>query len=458
MRFVLPIFFVFCAQLFAVDANLYNSLRNAFDYTGFPEIAKSDVENIKKLAASDADAMYCMGVLAFRGLGKVERNNYEALKYFTNSSIFGNVDALAAVGYFYMEGISLKQNPENAVNYFKRALPSPLATNFLGVCHLRGFGVEKSEQKAEELFNDAIKAGNLRAKISLAMCKMGGKNRDLQLALSLLKEAANGANAIAQCNIATFYLKGAFGEKEPKQAYLWFEKSATMQYPPAQLALSKLYLEGNGTEKDANKALYWAQRAAYNGSAEAMNTAGLMLSGKISGVGLDPKLAFEYFRNSVDNGYEKALDNLGDCHFYGVGTERDFKEAARYYRRAAYKNSAYSQTMLAQIKLEGLDGRRNSREAVRWLKKAADAGYVEAQSRLGAVLLEDDSDKGNAAEAVRYLKKAADADNPEALGNLGACYAIGMGVTKNRDEAVRLLKRAAVLGNEDAARALGRLR
>lgn len=100
----------------------------------------------------------------------------------------------------------------------------------------------------------------------------------------------------------------------------------------------------------------------------------------------------------------------------------------------------------AQEKLAGrLEGGFYYREAAKWYRKAAEAGRVESQFRLGNLLLKGRPQMGpdkpalaaQPGTAIGWLSKAAEQDHGLAQKQLGDCYLAGTGVSPNKVQAYK---------------------
>lgn len=109
--------------------------------------------------------------------------------------------------------------------------------------------------------------------------------KKLKKAEELLVEAANAGNAIAQNNLAVFYMEGMSGHSDEFTAIEWYKKSADAGYPPAQLAIGLAYIQGTGVPRaDSIKGAQWILKAAEAGNIEAMNNIGVCY---FNGIGIE---------------------------------------------------------------------------------------------------------------------------------------------------------------------------
>jgi TPR repeat protein len=86
---------------------------------------------------------------------------------------------------------------------------------------------------------------------------------------------------------------------------------------------------------------------------------------------------------------------------------------------------------------------RDYGQAAVWFRKAAEQGYAEAQKDLGGLYETGKGISQDNAEAARWYRKAAEQGNASAQLNLGALYLNGEGVPKDYGESYFWLKLAA---------------
>ena len=126
--------------------------------------------------------------------------------------------------------------------------------------------------------------------------------------------------------------------------------------------------------------------------------------------------AFIKFFSVVENDRENyhASFYLGECYFYGYGTEQNYDKAFPCYMTAAVKHEV---------------------EAVYKIGLSYEKGYgVEIDET----------------QAVSWYMEAAKTDHTEAEYHLGLCYKLGKGIEQNYPLAARWLLRAAQKGVVDA--------
>jgi len=168
---------------------------------------------------------------------------------------------------------------------------------------------------------------------------------------------------------------------------------------------------------------------------------------------VDYKESAKWFRKAAEQGHVEAQCRLGAYHLKGLGdVEKDNNEAMKWFRKAAEQGHAEAQHELGVFYLKGL-GDAILNEAMQLLFKAADQGYARAQFVLGTVyehgILSVDVDSE---EAVKWYTKAAIQDHSRAQLKLGSCYYYGSGIGMDLEVAKKWVEAAIDNGNDDAVR------
>ena len=78
-----------------------------------------------------------------------------------------------------------------------------------------------------------------------------------------------------------------------------------------------------------------------------------------------------------------AQYNLGVCYYNGIGVEKDYVEAVKWYRKAAEQGRARAQSTLGVRYANGEGVEKDYVEAVKWYRKAAEQEEAFAQFMLG---------------------------------------------------------------------------
>jgi TPR repeat protein len=83
--------------------------------------------------------------------------------------------------------------------------------------------------------------------------------------------------------------------------------------------------------------------------------------------------AFEHFRAAAELGHVNAQYYTGLMYANGEGTKQDYREAAKWYHKAAANNQPDALLQLARLYVVGLGVERDSRMAIQLFERAAKA-------------------------------------------------------------------------------------
>ena len=67
----------------------------------------------------------------------------------------------------------------------------------------------------------------------------------------------------------------------------------------------------------------------------------------------------------------------------GQEVEKDYKEAAKWYRKAAEQNNPVAQLNLGRAYINAQGVEKDRKEAIKWFRAAAEQGFFKAQWSLG---------------------------------------------------------------------------
>ena len=121
----------------------------------------------------------------------------------------------------------------------------------------------------------------------------------------------------------------------------------------------------------------------------------------------------------------------------------DFATVLTLARPLAGAGDARAQSMLALLYYRGRGVTQDYKEAVKWFRRAADQIDAAAPFYLGIMSAEGEGMPQNHAEAASWFRLAAERGNPEAQYNLGLAYATGIGVSPDNISAHMWLNLAA---------------
>ena len=205
-----------------------------------------------------------------------------------------------------------------------------------------------------------------------------------------LKKEANNNDADAQFELGNIYYYGKNGVKENEQeAFYWFRRAAVNDHQEAfefvkENTDKNIYamiefiniLFGLAFEKNSEKAVEILEKISSQSGEIASMAQYYMgqLFFKSEVLEQDYKTAFKYFKQSLQNGYLESLS---------------------FIKKQAEKDNYIAQETLAEIYLDGIMTDKNKKEAFKWYAKAAENGSQKAFDMLNKYINRGDADAKN---------------------------------------------------------------
>ena len=130
------------------------------------------------------------------------------------------------IGHFYFSGTAVKEDLNQAFDWYKRAADAGDADGqyLVSRSYYFGWGVDEDIDKAMEWSKKAVMQNNIEGKYILALCYSEMENYNT--AFSLLTEAAEANYDEAQYLLGTLYKDGRWGRKNRNTAISWYKKAA----------------------------------------------------------------------------------------------------------------------------------------------------------------------------------------------------------------------------------------
>jgi uncharacterized protein len=160
----------------------------------------------------------------------------------------------------------------------------------------------------------------------------------------------------------------------------------------------------------------------------------------------------------AENGDAEAQRTLGQAYAKGEAVQQDYKQAAKWYEKAANQSNTLAQVALGELCEAGQGVPRDEAQASNWYRRAAEQGYANAQYNLAALYAVGKGVPLNNAEALKWYLQAANQGDPLAQYNVGMRYFEGHGVKPDQVAAYKWLSLSADQHIPDAARALATLK
>ena len=206
-----------------------------------------------------------------------------------------------------------------------------------------------------------------------------GFQRDHERARRFFKVAADADHAHARCLYASMLLRGEGGDTNHAEAVRQYEVAAAAGSAKALNGLGYEYFYGNHLQKNATKAYgYFAEAARLDADGD-------------------------------------SNFNAAHCLAHGIGVEKNVKEAARLYERAATRHGHFDAAFeIALVKHEG-SGRtgRDVNRAREFFEACARAGWAARDVRAGF----DAYLRGDPGRALLWYAEAAETGTDVAAAN-----------------------------------------
>lgn len=362
---------------------------------------------------------------------------------------------------------------------------------------------QAADRAAFRLFLQAAKAGYAPAQYQTAIlyAEARGVDRNMAEARAWLLKAGEAGNADAQGKLGESYNSdcgcgpdcdcGAsccFGlPRDYDKSVYWYERLAANSDKNAAASgrskLAALYAEGNGQGSDYARAAKLLEDAAAQGDANAQSELAFMyFRGRgvpqdyEKAVGMHEDLlerhgedaygynmavlyyyapagpeqawrhkeAFRLFKNAAASGdYAYALSALGECYENGVGTPRNYAEAAKYYALAADKEFADAQFLLGELYRKGLGVKRDYSKALILFEKASNRGLAWGWRGEAGAAYRGEGLPRDYTRALELYTKAAEMGDQESMFMLGRMYEQGQGTSKDPIAARKWYRQAA---------------
>jgi TPR repeat protein/actin-like ATPase involved in cell morphogenesis len=287
------------------------------------------------------------------------------------------------------------------------------AQGLVGMCYSCGYGVAPDYAEACRWYRKAAEQGSATAQYCLGMCYANGTGvaRDDTEAVNWYRRAAAWGDSRAQFVLGLYHLQGFVVEMDRREGMEWLGKAAAQGNTEASKLLQQLKIvAGNSDEvKLAAQAVEELKEVLDRpGATDA--TRRQSVTSEMIGV----------CKTLAEAGNAEARYLFGRCCLCGYGVARDYAEACKWYRKAAWSGNAEAQHNLGLCHQGGFGVAKDDVAAVAWFRKAAEQGYAPAQSSLGCCYLRGAGIAQDQHEAEGWLRKAADQGESTAHEELAA--------------------------------------
>lgn len=318
-----------------------------------------------------------------------------------------------------------------------------------------------------------------------------------------LKDKANNNDKEAQFELGNSYFYGRGVKENEQEAFYWFKRAAINENIEAISFLKEKSTQNSFAAKELVYALFglaFDKKALEiikdleniaSGSGEIASLAqyymGLLFFNS-EVIEQNYQTAFKYFKQSLSNGYLESLslikwqagkdnyiaqETLAEIYFDGIMTDKNKKEAFKWYAKAAGNESQKAFDILSKyISRDDTDAKDGLLElyinkkiykgimnfakvgdnkAIDYIRNIFNGQDNEAQFEIAQIYAQ----LNNEQEALKWYLKSADNDNTEALNIIAEFYSQGnYGLAKDVEKTKYYYKKSADKNNEKAKKAL----
>jgi len=297
--------------------------------------------------------------------------------------------ALCSAGDAALHGLDVPRSATRAFELYLRAAERgdhPPAFARVGRRWLLGEGAPRADPaEAARWFAKGVAKGDADASLATAeTLEAEGAAAD---ALRAYRSAADAGSSGAALALGRFHARGLGGlTPDPAEAARWYATAADAGVAEAQRERAKLHLAAAASSAAASNdpsaalAAELFLLAARQGDADAMNELGLMHEdGLVPNGASSVAEAKLLYARAADRGFPNARNNLG----FICASEGDEAEAVRHFSDAADAGDRDAIFNLGALRERGGGGlERDVREAARLYKRAAERGHAGAPDAL----------------------------------------------------------------------------
>nr|XP_027776946.1 protein sel-1 homolog 2 isoform X1 [Marmota flaviventris] len=325
------------------------------------EILDWDIYQYYKFLAErgDVQIQVSLGQLHLIGRKGLDQDYYKALYYFLKAAKAGSANAMAFIGKMYLEGnAAAPQNNATAFKYFSMAASkgNAIGLHGLGLLYFYGKGVPVNYAEALKYFQKAAEKGWPNAQFQLGFMYYSGSGvwKDYKLAFKYFYLASQSGQPLAIYYLAEMYATGTGVLRSCRTAVELYKGVCELGHW-AEKFLTAYFAYKDG---DIDSSLVQYALLAEMGYEVAQSNSAFILESKKAKILEKEKMypmALLLWNRAAIQGNAFARIKIGDYHYYGYGTKKDYETAATHYSIAADKyQSAQAMFNLAYMYEHGL--------------------------------------------------------------------------------------------------------
>ena len=317
------------------------------------------------------------------------------------------------LGFFYQ---TEKPKPIEAQKWYEVGAENgdQIAARMLERIYFDAYLAE-DHQTALKNFSNGTRIGLVKSSYYLGkMYHLGlGVERDDQKALALWQNAASKGFKLAEKSIMLLFFEGQQSVKDTDKAKHLFDNWAAQSLEHT-IEVAEWFYFGQGTAVNYEMALTYYQKAVAGGSDHAMNNLGEMYR-LGNGVKQDYQKALALYRQSAKQGNIIAGHNIGEMHLFGQGLPQDFTKAKQMLTISANQGLSESQYLLGLMYQNGQGMPVDTTTANQWFNIAMGSRHSGAKYMFAQNLIAGNGLEKNLEKAHLLLTEAAEAGYQSAI-------------------------------------------
>lgn len=415
----------------------------------------------------------CGDILAHEG------KNKEAMSFYKSAAEMGNNDAKLRIS-----SAGLQDGFRNEFRTTAAAIGDkgdPIDQFRCGDTFLKLALSNDDRKEAFSWFVKAADQGYLPAMQQVAVMYRDGLGtpKDLKKMEMYLTEASNRGYMPSITLLSDLYFRGKVIPKNDSKAFALYLKGAELGNGNCMYQTAVMMRDGVGTEADPEGSKKWFSRFSLSSIgwnciqiADRMRTcdkANLVFIGRCymsaaaqgiaSGAGNeinlslatgtdDWKFMIERMKFLAENGNVDAMRRMGNFYYSGIGVEKNFVEAFKWYQSAASALDSWSINRLGEMYRDGKGTDIDIGKAREMFFKASNYGNVAA---LGNIIdlyvsgLLDDREMFES--AISAMASVGDAGSIDACNRMGNLYFNGTGIKRDRVKAEEWYGKSSKMGD-----------
>lgn len=320
----------------------------------------------------------------------------------------------------------------------------PNAIHQLGLMYKEGVGTPRDLSKMEIAFTKAAALGYMPSITLLADIYAQGRllPKNEVKSFEMVKKASLLGNVGFMYRLATMYRDGIGTDKDQAESKKWFDN-----YTSASLYQYKIwaipYLRSNFV---GNHEVY---KTILNSTTINCNVGFLS---ELANIELmdnpNNQNVFERLIELARMGNIEAIRKIGDRYYNGVGVQKNYSKALKWYVKSAKLGDSWSKNKIGEMYRDGKGSPINIDMATQWfLSSSQNGNFQSIVNLLGILSSSMYEDKVLFDIVINTIKSMASSGNIDFIKRLGNMYYEGNGFKRDYTMALTLYKKAALLGD-----------